>query len=205
MLAVFRLLSPMSVLAEEESTGQAWSRVIRHCDGTQTKSVKAGDKDEISEEKYDENHVLLSKRLFLLDKRGHLRTGILMDAKGNALARTEYGYNKSDKIVEERLFNAANEVIQRKFPPGTIPGLAVNVHHSVVFTIDPKNPTALGKMAQTDEPLVTPVTSPDDSFEPGSALGQPAAKPPTGSPMNTAPVSTENTRGRKPGLFRSKK
>ena len=203
LLALCALSVPLCA-QEEEPVGQAWSRIIRHYDGTQTKSVKEGDKNEITEEKYDENHVLLAKRLFLLDKGGHLRKGVIMDAKGNPLGTTEYGY-KDDRIVEERLYNKEGKPIQRKFPPGALPGVAANARHSVVFTIDPKNPNAVGTMTQTDVPMITPVSNPDDSFQLGVPIGQQINKGGgTGLPNNTAPVPTKPT-GRKPSFFRPQK
>ena len=193
-----------SVRAEEESSGQAWSRIIRHFDGTQTKSVKEGTKNEISEEKYDENHVLLAKRLFLLDSQGRLRRGVIMDARGTPLGSTEYGYDNQNRIKEERMFNRQGKPIQRKFPPGALPGVPENARHSLVFIIDPNNPNGKGKMLQTDEPMVTPVTNPEDAFEPGMPIGQQAPKIATGLPTNSTPVPTAPS-GRKPGLFKQKK
>ena len=159
----------------EQQGGEAWSRIIRHFDGTQTKSVKEGGKNQISEEKYDENHVLVAKRLFMLDARGRLRNGVIMDAKGKALGSTEYGYNKYDVINEERLFDAKGQLIQRKFPPGSL-GIPQNARHTIVYTIDPKNPKAAGTMRVTDDALIRPVTNPEDNFTPGIPLGKPAPK-----------------------------
>ncbi len=193
-----------SLRAEEESSGQAWSRIIRHFDGTQTKSVKEGTKNEISEEKYDENHVLLAKRLFLLDSQGRLRRGVIMDAKGTPLGSTEYGYDTQNRIKEERLFNRAGKPIQRKFPPGALPGVPENARHSLVFIIDPNNPNGTAKMLQTDEPMVTPVTNPEDAFEPGMPIGQQAPKSAGGLPNNTAPLPTASA-GRKPSLLKQKR
>ena len=193
-----------SIQAGEESSGQAWSRIIRHFDGTQTKSVKEGTKNEISEEKYDENHVLLAKRLFLLDSQGRLRRGIIMDAKGTPLGSTEYGYDSQNRIKEERLYNRDGKPIQRKFPPGALPGVPEKARHSLVFIIDPNNPNGKTQMLQTDEPMVAPVTNPEDSFEPGMPIGQQPSKISTGLPTNSAPVPMASA-GRKPSLLKQKR
>ncbi len=193
-----------SIQAEEESSGQAWSRIIRHFDGTQTKSVKEGTKNEISEEKYDENHVLLAKRLFLLDSRGRLRRGVIMDAKSRPLGSTEYFYDSQNRPKEERLYNCNGDLIQRKFPPGALHGVPENARHSLVFIVDPKNPNGKAKMMQTDEPMIAPVTNPEDSFEPGMPIGQQPSKISTGLPTNSAPVPTASA-GRKPSLLKQKR
>lgn len=198
------LVPARAVMAGETEGGNAWSRIIRHFDGTQTKSVKEGDKNQITEEKYDDQHILVAKRLFNLDARGRLRNGVIMDAKGKPLGSTEYGYNKHDVINEERLYNAKGQLIQRKFPPGSI-NIAQNAKHTIVFVIDPKNPTGPGTMHVSDDAIIQPVTSESDTFTPGLPIGKPMTKPSTGLPTSDAPVpSATATKGRKPRLFREK-
>ena len=197
------LVPARAVLAGESEGGNAWSRIIRHFDGTHTKSVKEGDKNQITEEKYDDQHILVAKRLFNLDARGRLRNGVIMDAKGKPLGSTEYGYNKHDVINEERLYNAKGQLIQRKFPPGSL-NIPQNAKHTIVFVMDPKNPTGPGTMHVSDEAIIQPVTSESDTFTPGLPIGKPMTKPSTGLPTSDTPVPSTGTKGRKPKIFREK-
>lgn len=146
--------------------GNVWSRVIDHYDGTKTKSVKNGDANTINEEKYDKNGVMVAKRLFALDSKGRLRRGIIMDAKANPLGSTEYGYDKYDRIVEQRVYDTKARLTQRVFPPGTLAGVPANAKHTITFFIDPTNPNN-SKAMQTSEPLVQPVNRAEDAFVPG--------------------------------------
>jgi hypothetical protein len=184
--------------------GDAWSRIIRHFDGTQTRSVKEGDKNEIKEEKFDENNVLVAKRLFRLDSKGRLRNGIIMDAKDKVLGSTAYGYDQYDRINEERLYNAQGVPIQRKFPPGTLPNIPQNARHSIIFILDPKNPNGPGTMQQSDEPLIQPVNKAEDNFTPGLPGGNrpQSSGASNGLPLDNTPVPSAS--GRRPSLLKQK-
>jgi hypothetical protein len=171
--------------------GNVWSRILQHYDGTMTKSFKDTKKERVIEEKFDAKQVLIQKRLFLYDKSEHLRMGIIMDAKGNALGSTKYGYDSYDRINEERLYDAKGRLIQRKFPPGTLPGVEANQKYSVSFTIDPNNPEKLGAMKQSRDPIIMPTNSEADNFVPGVPTGDP---PP---PAQAAPPSKPESNERK--------
>jgi hypothetical protein len=181
---------------EEMEHGNVWSRIIKHFDGKLTKSFKDPDKNRVIEEKYDENLVLMQKRLFQYDSKERLRNGVIMDAKGNALASTKYGYDDYDRINEERMYNAKGDLIQRKFPPGTLAGVLANAKYSVSFTIDPKNPTALGQMKATFDPIIQPTNNEAESFTPGIPLGAPQS---AGGGL-PAPTQASAPVGRKPFL-----
>lgn len=205
LLALLALwVSALPSLAQEDfSLDNAWARIISHFDGTKTKSWKDTQHNRVLEEKYDKDHVLVQKRIFGYDAKNRLRNGIIMDAKGKPLGSTRYGYDSYDRICEEQLCNAKGEVIQRKFPPGMLPGVPANAKQSVSFNIDPKKPNQLGAMKSTFDPIIQPTQNADDNFVPGIPLGQP--QPGTGGlPNNDTPRSTE-TKGRKPSMFLQKK
>jgi hypothetical protein len=96
------------------------------------------------------------------------------------------------------LFNARGDLIQRKFPPGTLIGVPANAKYSVSFTIDPKNPTALGQMKATFDPIIQPTNNESDTFTPGVPLGAPQAG--GGGLPHAAPAPL----GRKPSIFPTK-
>ena len=187
---------PVAMAQEDLEHGNVWSRIITHFDGKITKSFKDTEKNRVIEEKYDTNHVLMQKRLFQYDTKERLRNGVIMDARGNALGSTKYGYDDYDRIIEERLYNVKGELIQRKFPPGTLAGVKANEKYSVSFSVDPKNPKALGQMKATFDPIIQPANSADDNFTPGIPIGQPLSG---GGLPNTDKVPL--SAGRKPTGF----
>lgn len=196
------------VRAQEVEGGEGWSRIIRHPDGTLTKSIKHTDKHEIFEEKYDAGKVLVAKRRFLMDAQDRLLSGTIFDAKGRKLATIMYGYSKqTNTINEERMLNAKGQVVQRKFPPGTLDlqKFPTNAKHTLVFYIDPENPNTPARVERTTERPVRPVNSAEDDFVPGipgGGGGVPSAlSTSVVSPTNEANVPARPTRG---SFFRRK-
>ncbi len=205
LLALLALwVSALPSLAQEDfSLDNAWARIISHFDGTKTKSWKDTQHNRVLEEKYDKDHVLVQKRIFGYDAKNRLRNGIIMDAKGKALGSTRYGYDSYDRICEEQLSNAKGQLIQRKFPPGSLPGVPANAKQSIIYNIDPEHPTEAATMRTTTDPIIQPTQNADDNFVPGIPIGQPAAGK-SRLPTNDAARPTD-IKGRKPSLFPQKK
>lgn len=141
-----------------------------------------------------------------MDAQNRLLSGTIFDAKGNKLATIMYGYNKqSNTISEERMLNPKGQVVQRKFPPGAldIRKFPANAKHTLVFILDPTNPNASPRVAQTTERPVRPVNNPEDDFVPGlSGAAAPSNfSVPAVSPTNEAAVPEQPKRR---GFFRRK-
>ncbi len=173
VVASFLAAQPHALaVAETEKGGEAWSRIIRHYDGTRTHSEKQGNKDEIVEETFDEAGVLIAKRVFKVDSKGRLRHGYIYDGRGQPLGTTMYGYTY-DRISEQRVFDAKGRLVSRLFPPGALPldKFPANQRHSVRFNYNPTDPKAAPKIESTNDKILTPVDKPMDNFVPGMPIG----------------------------------
>ncbi len=152
---------------------------VKHADGSSTKSVLDAEKNRIVEDKFDANQVLVRRKIFQMDDKGRVRNGVVMDAKGDAIGSLKYGYKEDGTINEERLYNTKGELVQRKFPPGTLVGVAANVNSPVVFNVDSTDPAKLVDLAMT---VLDPT---EESFTPGLPV-VPPQKPQAAEPKAVA-------------------
>lgn len=198
--AIMALLAGLTQAADDEASGAVWSRIIQHMDGTQTRSVREGSKNEIVEETFDANKVLIAKRLFILDKKDRVRKGIIFDGKENPVGSTDYGYTRDGRLYETRLFNRKGQLVQRIFEPGVLPNEPANARHRLACHYDPDHPNAAPRMEKTNERPILPIDKPMENFVPGMPIGAPS------SPVaGTQPAKPAKPSGRRPGLLPQKK
>ena len=172
VLTALALAAAMPRAAGEDKRVEAFSRIHYHRDGTRTESVKDGTGTRITEKTYNENSVLTYVREFETDSKGRLRNGVIRDGKRNPLGSMYYGYDPTtDQIVEERLFNAKGRLIRRLFYPGVLKDPKFSKRF-VAFNYDPDNPDAKPVADTTNVKPVRPVEQSQDSFDPGTPMGQ---------------------------------
>jgi len=178
ILACTLLLSLYAAVAAQSGKNlESYSRIYRHKDGTQTKTVKDGDKNEIHESTYRHN-ILICKRIFYCDTKGRTRQGVIYDGRLNPLGSILYGYDRNtDQLVEEQQYNKDGKLVRRLFYPGALkkPEYA---NRFVAFTFDPNDPKAHPVQEKAPARPTRPVQNDLDEFEPGIPLGTaPAVNP----------------------------
>jgi hypothetical protein len=186
-------------------TGDVWSRTILHLDGTRTDSKKDIEKNCITEETYEmvgERSIMIAKRIFALDSKARLRWGQIFDGKGTSLGHVEYGYDKYDRINEQRVFDRKGRMISQLFPPGARPDIPANRTSTIRLNYNPETPAAAPSMEATSDKIIQPVEQPMDNFVPGMPIH--AGKSPPKKDADAGGTSTKS--GRKPSpLLQQKK
>ena len=103
-------LLPSSVWADTSPGVQA--RTVYHGNGTHTESIQDPSIHEQKEFTYDQNNVLISKKVYLLNERGMPVQGNVYDGRDVLKARASFLYDDFGRMIEERMSNLQGEVYQ---------------------------------------------------------------------------------------------
>ena len=176
-LTLILLLLPTGQYAHAQKNVEAMSRVYHHNDGTNTTTVKDGDKNRIDEFTYNQNHILVCKREFITDKKGRWRKGYIFDGKLNPKGSIDFGYDPAtDQLVEERQYNQDGKLIRRLFYPGVLKDPRFG-NHPVALIYNPNDQKAQPVMDRGEVTPTRPVDRDLKEFTPGIPLGRGAPAP----------------------------
>lgn len=126
------------------------------------------DPNTLRQDTFTRDGLLREVRIFKVDTKGRLRSGVIYDGKENPLGSTKYlGGNDTDQPQIEELFNRKGQLIRRIFFPGALRQVEFT-DRMVTFSFDP------GKSRQTADEIrspvqpITPVTESGQEFTPFS-------------------------------------
>lgn len=92
-----------------------YSRTVIHPDETRTVS-KQDINNKIREKRtLDKNGILLMKSIFGLNAQGQAINGIVYDGRNRVLYRSEFKYDNSGSLEEERVYDARGTLVRRLF------------------------------------------------------------------------------------------
>jgi hypothetical protein len=203
LVIALTLATPPWGLAETPS----WAREVIHfkMDPRTKKEVRTGSTESQSDPAKNmliqltrnAQGVEITRREFILDSQGRIRSGAVRDGQGRLSARTQYGFDSYDRINEERLFDASGRCIRRllfKYD-ATSRRLVDKVY--MWNRNDPYGPLVESAPSAEDAAPILPVQRGDKEL-PGVGLPQfrGDAAPPAGTTPSTAPAKPE-----KKGLF----
>jgi hypothetical protein len=149
----------------------AISRIFRHNNGQKTYTQKMGGSKEITESVFDKNDILCGVRVFNLDDRGRILSGVIYDGKKNPMGCTKNFFDQqTGQMLKEELYDKQGRNVRVLYYPGALKE-ARFAKRMVAFNIDPSNPAAAPReVAGVAKPIV-PVTKDEDEFEPGLPQG----------------------------------
>ena len=137
---ILALVATTSVsTAKWERSSDIWSRVVMHDNGKRTESYQNINTRNLREETYDQNNIVVKKRLFQLDKLGRPVNALVFDGNDNVVGRVQYVYDEYETLKEERLFNVKGQLLRRLFYGLEKGGIQSK---PIAFTYDPNNPDA---------------------------------------------------------------
>ncbi len=181
----------------------AISRIFRHNNGQKTYTQKMGGSKEITESVFDKNDILCGVRVFNLDDRGRISSGIIYDGRKNIMGCTKNFFDpQTGQMLQEKLYDKLGRNVRVLYYPGALKE-ARFAKRMVAFNIDPSNPAAAPKeVAGIAKPIV-PVTKNEDEFEPGLPQGTAAPTAQEAANRDRASVAAPKTAAKR-GWLRQK-
>jgi hypothetical protein len=189
------LALPSGASAQQEGP-DALSRIFKHNDGKRTETQKMGGSSKISEWVYDRNNILCGGRLFSLNEKGQITSGVIYDGKKHPVGSTINTFDpQTGQMMKEELKNAQGQLIRILYYPGALKDPRFS-KRMVAFNLDPNNKAAPPRQVTGTVRPIVPVTKDEDEFEPGLPPGRgaptlqeaaPSRERPT--PSKTAPRS----------------
>ena len=183
----------------------AISRIFRHNNGQKTYTQKMGGSKEITESVFDKNDILCGVRVFNLDDRGRISSGIIYDGKKNVMGCTRNFFDpQTGQMLQEKLYDKLGRNVRVLYYPGALKE-ARFAKRMVAFNIDPSNPAAAPKeVAGVAKPIV-PATKDEDEFEPGLPQGTAAPTAQEAANRDRASVATPKAPTKRAWQIRQKK
>ena len=97
----------------------AISRIFRHNNGQKTYTQKMGGSKEITESVFDKNDILCGVRVFNLDDRGRISSGIIYDGKKNIMGCTRNFFDpQTGQMLQEKLYDKLGRNVRVLYYPG---------------------------------------------------------------------------------------
>lgn len=141
----------------ELKSENSWARKIMHYDDDNenlegiTVAKKNPIEDTLEELTYNQHEIIITRRMFQMDSKGRIRNGLIFDGKRNLLGRTEYGFDKWDRIQQERLYTKKGKLVRALLYRYDSGG---NPIKPVAYTFDPSNPSSKKRVTTDVEPIL---------------------------------------------------
>ena len=154
--AVFAL-APQSSGQIDLKSEDSWARKVMHFDEDNkalegiTEARKNPIQNTLEELTYDRRSILVTRRIFQMDSKGRIRNGLIFDGHNNLLGRTEYGFDKWDRIQQERLYTKKGKLVRALLYRYDASG---NPTKPIAYTFDPSDPTSKKRVATDVEPVL---------------------------------------------------
>lgn len=143
----------------------SWARKIMHYDESTgdldgvTVAKKNPVEDTLEESTFSQHEILITRRVFQMDSQGRIRNGLIFDGKRNLLGRTEYGFDKWDRIEQERLYTKKGKLVRALLYRYDTGGNPVK---PIAYTFDPSNPSSKKQITTDVEPILPASRHEDD-------------------------------------------
>ena len=150
----------------ELKSEDAWARKIMHYDDANenlegiTVAKKNPVEDTLEESTCSQHEIMITRRLFQMDSKGRIRNGLIFDGKKNLLGRTEYGFDKWDRIQQERLYTKQGKLVRALLYRYDTSGSPIK---PIAYTFDPSDPSSK-KLATTDVEPILPASRNESDF-----------------------------------------
>ena len=141
----------------ELKSEDSWARKIMHYDDSNqnlegiTVAKKNPIEDTLEEKTYNRHEIMITRRKFQMDRKGRIRNGLIFDGRNNLLGRTEYGFDKWDRIQQERLYTKKGKLVRALLYRYDANG---NPTKPIAYTFDPNNPTSKKRVTTDVEPIL---------------------------------------------------
>ncbi|MGK0184422.1 MAG: hypothetical protein ACI9R3_000188 [Verrucomicrobiales bacterium] len=184
-LASVALSSPAWSQLELKSE-DSWARKIMHYDDDNedlegiTVAKKNPVDDTLEELTYNQHEIIVTRRMFQMDSKGRIRNGLIFDGKKNLLGRTEYGFDKWDRIQQERLYTKKGKLVRALLYRYDTSGSPIK---PIAYTFDPSNPSSKKRVTTDVEPILP--ASRNESDYPGIKINttETSNRAPTNNPF----------------------
>lgn len=192
------LAAPSAWCQLELKSEDSWARKIMHYDDSNenlegiTVAKKNPVEDTLEELTYNQHEILVTRRMFQMDSKGRIRNGLIFDGKNNLLGRTEYGFDKWDRIQQERLYTKKGKLVRALLYRYDSGGSPVK---PVAYTFDPSNPSSK-KMVTTDVEPILPASRNENDY-PGIRINttETGNRAPTNNPFTGIDVGGRGAGG----------
>ncbi|MEZ5326640.1 MAG: hypothetical protein R3F19_16455 [Verrucomicrobiales bacterium] len=184
----------------ELKSEDSWARKIMHYDDSNenlegiTVAKKNPVDDTLEETTYNQHEIMITRRMFQMDSKGRIRNGLIFDGKKNLLGRTEYGFDKWDRIQQERLYTKKGKLVRALLYRYDSSGSPIK---PIAYTFDPSDPSSK-KQVTTDVEPILPASRNESDF-PGIKIKttETSNRAPTNNPFKGINVGGD---GSSPGV-----
>jgi hypothetical protein len=141
----------------ELKSEDSWARKIMHYDDSNenlegiTVAKKNPVEDTLEETTYNQHEIMITRRMFQMDSKGRIRNGLIFDGKKNLLGRTEYGFDKWDRIQQERLYTKKGKLVRALLYRYDTSGSPIK---PIAYTFDPSDPNSKKRVTTDVEPIL---------------------------------------------------
>jgi hypothetical protein len=178
----------------ELKSEDSWARKIMHYDDSNenlegiTVAKKNPVEDTLEETTYNQHEIMITRRMFQMDSKGRIRNGLIFDGKKNLLGRTEYGFDKWDRIQQERLYTKKGKLVRALLYRYDTSGSPIK---PIAYTFDPSDPNSKKRVTTDVEPIL-PASRNESDF--------PGIKIKTTETSNRAPTNNVGDDGASPAV-----
>ena len=153
----FVVMAPSAWSQFDLKSEDSWARKVMHFDESNkilegiTVAKKNPVQNTLEEMTYNQTEVLVTRRIFQMDSKGRIRNGLIFDGHNNLLGRTEYGFDKWDRIQQERLYTKKGKLVRALLYRYDVNG---NPAKPIAYTFDPSDPSSKKRLSTDVEPVL---------------------------------------------------